>query len=342
MSSEPMSNEHKNSVSLKNIWVTSIGNKVPALRAIRSAAAKAGLNGAVLWGGDVREECIGKYFVDEYWQMPSLAELSLEEVKDFCSGHGIGYIIPTRDGELPFFAEHKGSLAALGVKTMVAGREALEVCLDKLLFFNCLQGSGFPAIPTAETLEAVEAAATGRAEKTDKMETYVVKERFGSGSRALGINLTKEEAVQHARSLEHPIFQPYISGKEYSIDLYAFGPGKIKGAIVRSRDYVVNGESQITMSKKCPQLEKMCCDLAETLKISGHAIFQAIVDGEDLPHIIECNCRFGGASTLSIAMGLDSFYWFFMEGLGYDPENLPFIRSETEKKQVRYAENLIL
>ena len=54
------------------------------------------------------------------------------------------------------------------------------------------------------------------------------------------------------------------------------------------------------------------------------------------------DARFGGASTLSLAMGLDSFYWFIQESRGVPSEQLPFHRSENEKMLIRHAEDLIL
>lgn len=74
----------------------------------------------------------------------------------------------------------------------------------------------------------------------------------------------------------------------------------------------------------------------------GHVMFQFIKDYSGDIHIIECNARFGGASTLSLAMGLDSFYWFIQESRGIPSEQLSFDRSQTEKRLIRHAEDLIL
>jgi carbamoyl-phosphate synthase large subunit len=56
-------------------------------------------------------------------------------------------------------------------------------------------------------------------------------------------------------------------------------------------------------------------------------------------HLLECNCRFGGASTLSIAAGLDSFYWFLRECLNEDLSDLPFLNYRRGLRQIRYAED---
>ena len=86
----------------------------------------------------------------------------------------------------------------------------------------------------------------------------------------------------------------------------------------------------------------MCIKIAEALKFFGHIVIQIIVDKDNQIHIIECNCRFGGASTLSIDMGLDSFYWFLLETQKSKLDKYDFIRKEIDKKQIRYTMDLII
>ena len=94
-----------------------------------------------------------------------------------------------------------------------------------------------------------------------------------------------------------------------SIDVYVDRKGKSKGVLVRERNVVVDGESQVTTIVKKEKVEHLIGLMAEKLKLRGHSVFQVLVDGKGMVHIIECNARFGGASSSSIAAGLDSFYW---------------------------------
>ena len=61
-------------------------------------------------------------------------------------------------------------------------------------------------------------------------------------------------------------------------------------------------------------------------------------DGEFL--FLECNPRFGGASSLSIAAGLDTFTYFFKEALGESLENIPFHREPKSLRLIRYPKDL--
>ena len=135
--------------------------------------------------------------------------------------------------------------------------------------------------------------------------------------------------------------QRFVAGTEYSIDLYVSREGRAKGAIARSRDVVVAGESQVTTTKSYPELERLCMRLSEELGLRGHAVFQAIVDDAGKIHVIECNPRFGGASTLAIAAGLETFRWLLHEASGASLDALPFMRSRVELRQVRFPSDRV-
>ncbi|MDA8171765.1 MAG: ATP-grasp domain-containing protein [Nitrospiraceae bacterium] len=312
-----------------NVLVTSISRKVPLLKSLGKACQRI-TDRARLFGADADPGCIGRYFVDSFWQMPPINALSAERFISFCERNKISYIIPTRDGELLYFARHKERLLREGIHVMISDYEAAHACLDKLLFYETAGKLGFPVIATAKNLEEVSC------------DSCVVKERFGAGSSNMGLNLSRAQAMDYAQKLENPIFQPMIFGKEISADLYVDLNNRTKGVVCRYRELVVNGESQITLTFRDARLEKMCEDFGERLKFYGHIVLQIIIDGKNDFHIIEANTRFGGASTLSVEAGLDSFYWFLLESRGEDLKKYPFLRPKKEKKLVRHAEDLVI
>ncbi|MEM7394842.1 MAG: ATP-grasp domain-containing protein, partial [Verrucomicrobiota bacterium] len=243
---------------------------------------------------------------------------------EFCEAHRIGLIVPTRDGELTWFAEAKAALRDRGISVMVSDRTGLERCLDKLAF-GALEG----AIPAYERLE------DGTAER------LVVKERFGAGSQSVGVDLSREEAARRAADMETPIFQPYVKGEEVSVDAYITRDGFPKALVMRTRDVVVNGESQVTSTFEDEALEDAFGTVFESLNLTGHVMVQAILDGSKKIHLIECNPRFGGASTLSVRAGVDSFYWAYLESMGENLAEYPYIRWGEDLTQVRYPEDLV-
>ncbi len=312
-----------------NILITSISKKVPLIKAVKKAVLKCYKKGKVI-GGDCSDNIVGRYFVDDFWLMPPIEKLDIESLINYCQQNNVKAIIPTRDGELSFFAAKAHILQENGISIMISSYSTVQRCLDKLLFFEVLNDFNYPVIPTVTNInELVDC------------KSYIVKERYGAGSKNIALNYSGPDTVRYASLLESPIFQPFIDGREISVDLYVGKDGICKGIIARDRELVVNGESQITRTIRDEKLGSMCAEVAEKLEIYGHAVFQVLIDKQQNYHIIECNNRFGGASSLSLAAGLDSFYWFLLESNGYTVGPELFVRSPGEKTQVRYAEDLI-
>lgn len=309
-----------------NILISSSSAKVSLIEAVRSGTQKINKEIKII-GGDISENVISSYFVDEFWKMPRLDEVDLDEFVDECISRNISIIIPSRDGELEFYAKNKDLFLSKGICVMVSDEVAIKKCLDKLEFSK--QENPL-IIPSSEFIEDI------------KSERFVVKERYGAGSRSIGINLNLDDAMAHSETLINPIFQPYISGKELSVDAYIDAKKNIKGIVLRERILVVNGESQITKTIFNEYLEESFIKIIKSMNLSGHIILQAIIDEHLNINVIECNPRFGGASAISVKSGLDSFYWLYLESRGEDIEKHQFIKMNREIKQVRSHKDIYL
>ena len=310
----------------QTILITSIGAKIPLIQALRRA--KDAFDPALkIIGADTNPHAPSIAFVDVFWQMPPLNELSLEALLLYAKENNLRYIIPTRDAELPFFAMHKQALQNNGIDVFVANEEAVLFCYDKLRFYQ--QQRSAWAIPTSLNIETLNA------------KSFVVKERFGAGARSMACRVSKEEALLHAMKLQEPIFQHFIEGVEYSIDCYVDGFMACKGVVVRSRDVVVEGESKVTTIVHDDILAKKAADFVTCHGIQGHSVLQ-VLKNEEGSFLIECNARFGGASTLSEYAGLKSFLCFFQEAnaqecsLEISPK---IIRQVRENKEDSYFES---
>lgn len=313
-----------------SVLVTSISEKISLLKCVKNACKK--INPKIrLIGGDVNQGATGKYFVDQFWLMPYIKDLSFETVLNYCQEHNVKLIIPSRDGELPFWSSIKNQLKSKGISVMISEENSIKNTLDKINFYTVLAENNLPVIYSTTTLEDIS-----------NSEYYVVKERYGAGSLNIGIKLTKEEAKVHATKLENPIFQPYISGTEISVDLFVAKNGTVKGIVPRRRDVVVNGESKITTTFNDENVTNISRKIVEKLAIKGHAVLQLFIDSTNKIHIIECNSRFGGASALSIKYGLDSFYWSMLEALDQDISEYVFHKHSKQLKQVRHSSDIYI
>ena len=313
-----------------HVMITSAAKKIPLLLRVKQAAAKLHPDIRVL-ASDASASALAQHFSDGFWTMPYLRDLDAASLTAACCARGVTQIIPTRDGELAFFAGHREALKQAGISIMVSAPEAVDVCLDKLRFASFGLAAGLPAIPAQESLPV------------NAEGTWVVKERYGSGSSSMGLNLSVADALAHAAKLTAPIFQPFVGGmQEYSADIYVARSGQMKGCVTRTRDVVVNGESQVTTTTENTALVGVCEKLVSSLPFYGHIIVQAFVDASGRVHLIEVNPRFGGASSLAIEAGLDSIYWFLLESQGADIRDIPCLHDPARRlRQVRHVHDLI-
>ncbi|WP_206599879.1 NAD-dependent epimerase/dehydratase family protein [Hymenobacter glacialis] len=318
-----------------HVLISSVAAKVPLVRAVRAAAQCLHPDIKII-GGDMNGACLAQHFTDGFWQMPATSDEHLPHIIQYCQEQGIGHIIPTRDGELTFWSRHREALAEAGIAVLVSAPEAVQRCLDKLDFAMFGAAQGLPVIPTARSLDGLPGSS-----EPDSTAGFVVKEQYGAGSLSLGLNLPEAAALAHANLLQDPIFQPFMTGQEISVDAYVDRRGTVRGLVPRTRDVVVHGESQVTTTLPDPALVARLTPMVEALGLYGPLVLQALLhDNGDL-QIIECNCRFGGASTLGIAAGVDSFFWFLQEAAGGDLDEFPFQPAAGPLRQVRAAADVV-
>jgi len=309
---------------MKNILITSISGKVPLIEVVKDSRDKFDRS-IKIYGADINCNIVGKYFVDYFWLMPKISKLKLSELINYCNENCIKYIIPTRDADVIYFSKYKNELLKNKIYCFVSEYASVEICFDKLLFFRKIKNEMI--VPTFENIDELEG-----------VNSFVIKERFGAGSTNIGINLKLDQVKKFIKNFDAPIIQPFIEGEEYSIDSYLNKEGNYLGSIIRSRDIVIDGESKVTTRVINGELEVKAKEFLEKNKILGHSVLQVIKDKNGY-HIIECNARFGGASTLSYTLGLESFLWFLQECNG--DEVSPKI-SHKKLKLIRISKDIYL
>lgn len=311
------------------VLVSSASRKVPLVRAMQAAVQAIDPHGTVV-AGDSDADAVTRHVADAFWAMPPTRDAHFDELRAGLRERGIRAVLPTRDGELAFWARHAEALAREGIHVLVSSPAAVERCLDKLAFARFGLEQRLPFIPAHER---VDDAGPG---------PFVVKERFGAGSRAIGLKLGADAARAHAATLESPIVQPFVEGCEISVDAWLDRRGNAKGLVLRRRDRIRNGESEVTTTFRDAAIESQCRRVLEALGLAGPVVMQALIEADGRLHVIECNARFGGASTTGIAAGLDSLQWSLREALGEDVSAWPFVRCAGEVRQVRVASDLVV
>lgn len=310
-----------------NLLITSSGDKVPLIQSAVSAARRVS-SGISVIAGDINPAVTSRYFSDFFWNMPPLSSSTLADIIVGCRIRGIRFILPTRDGELLFWAENRKLFMEEGIRVFVSSSPAVRVCLDKVAFHDHCFANGIETIPTSVVPpKALE-------------KTYVIKERYGSGSDSLCITDDDVELGQHVLSLRNPIFQPLYDGSEFSLDAYNTESGRVFGMICRSRLRVVKGESVITETFRSTRVEALSGLFLNSLDFYGPVVIQGFIT-EDKVTLMECNPRFGGCSTTSSSLGLDLIHLLLLEACYGESMLKTFSRPERDVRLIRYATDRI-
>ena len=307
---------------MSNILITSISSKVPLVNSVFEAKNKFDKS-IKIFGVDIKSEVVGKYFVDEFYVIPKICDLNIDEFIQDCLKKEIKYIIPTRDEDVLFYSSFKDIFSRNNIFVFSSDFNSVKKCFDKYLFFK-------------ENNVSYNINTSLEIDNLINIERFVVKDRFGSGSKDLGLNLEYSEALNFSKNIKEPIFQEFIAGEEYSIDAFLDMKNNFIGSIIRKREIIQNGEAVVTCSMNDKILEKKIKTFLIKNQITGHSITQVIKKENDY-FLIECNTRFGGASTLSHKMGLESFYWFLCE---VNNKSFKYVRNDKNLRQIRITKDI--
>lgn len=252
---------------------------------------------------DSDPNCAASREVDHFIPLPKISELTDEKLIEICKLHQISHVLPTRDGELLFWAQRKELLAQHNIQVWVSNEECIELCNDKLSFYQSWGNCTIQAIPTYETPPDNQAS------------RWAVKPRLGSGGKMIKLDLDYQDACNIALSSTGAfIFQPFVTGREFSAEVWISKEGRCYGPLLRWRNKVVEGESHQSTVFRNPVWEDRVRDVfLHRPGFFGHCLAQVLVEEDGTLNLVEINPRLGGASPLALRAGLSSISWHLLE-----------------------------
>jgi len=217
---------------------------------------------------------------DEYWDV----------VFDIIKKEKVTLILPTGDSDIKHFSKHKSELESMGISVFMSDYDTILNCQNKMRFYEfCV--SKFSDVLPKTSLNGY-----------DLNLPVIAKPKVGSGSR--GIHLCKSNRDLESITGDY-IFQSYLPGKEYTVDLLSDLDCNVLSCVVRERLQVKAGISvkgKVIINKT---IEKMCTDLAQHLNIKGPVCIQLKEDENGNPKFIEVNPRLGGGTYFSRLAGVN-------------------------------------
>lgn len=297
------------------ILFTSVGRRVELMQAFRKAADELKALGELkaagkrkedltIIGADITDTAPALYFCDETRIVPRIKDESyIPFLLRICKRDKVDCLIPTIDTDLLLLAENKKSFEAIGTKVLISAVDKVKICRDKNFTADYFHSLGLKSPQPVNTVEKYEEEI-----KEGKAGfPAFIKPKDGSSSIDAYKVENLEDLKVYAEKIGDYIIQPYISGREYTIDIFCDYGGNPVYITPRERLAVRAGE---VLKTRITQDDTMISEmkiLVADFKPCGQITVQLIRDektGDD--YYIEINPRFGGGAPLSIKAGADS------------------------------------
>lgn len=275
---------------------TSVGRRVELMQAFRAAATELGVDLEII-GTDLTTTAPALYFCDKAKQVCRIKEPNyIPMLVDICREEAVDVLIPTIDTDLLLLSERKKDFEAIGTRVLVSAPEKIRICRDKRFTANYFHSVGLESPNPTDDYLAYKGGFPA-----------FIKPKDGSSSIFAYKVETLEELETYAKQVPDYIIQPFIKGREYTIDIFCDFDGKPIYITPRERLAVRAGEVLKT---------KICCDevmtaemlnLLQDYKPCGAITVQLIqqeTTGKNF--YIEINPRFGGGAPLSMKAGANS------------------------------------
>lgn len=269
---------------------------------VPGAAAPAGINtikslkmvkfnGKII-GTDSDSLAPGGFMADIFSTMPEAKEESLfvDKLFELVKIHKVTVLMPSSGFDIYPYSKYRKELQELGANAVVSDIEVLEICRDKMRTYQELLPRFKVPFTTTEP---------------DKIPSFpvIAKPRFGKGSRDV-IMIEDESDLQYVTSKYHDmIFQQYLPGIEYTIDVLSDLNKEPLFAVPRIRLQTKGGISTKGKIVRNQKMEEDCMNIAKSIGIRGPCCIQMKETQDSEPQLVEVNARLGGGTIFTTLAG---------------------------------------
>lgn len=282
---------------------TSVGRRVELIQEFRQAANELNFELTII-GADIASDAPALCFCDETQIVCRIKDRNyIPQLLAICESKKVDCLIPTIDTDLLLLAENKKRFEKIGTKVLISAADKVRLCRDKNYTADYFVSLGLKSPLPINSVEKFEQSM----QRGEVSFPAFIKPKDGSSS----INAYRVDNLDdlklYAEKIEDYIIQPYISGREYTIDIFCDYEGNPVYITPRERLAVRAGEVLKTRITQDDTMISEMLKLVEDYKPCGQITVQLIRDektGDN--YYIEINPRFGGGAPLSIKAGANS------------------------------------
>lgn len=279
-----------------HILVTGVGRRVELMQAFHQAALKLDIN-LKLYGADMAGTAPALAYCDYTRKVCGMKEQNyIQELVDICIADKIDLVMPTIDTDLLVLSQNVDKFEAIGTKVLVSKPEKILICRDKNNTGDFFESCGLRAPKTYNDYK----------EYNGSFPCFIKPKNGSSSINAFKVKDVEELEV-YANQVDDYIIQPFVEGREFTIDIFCDFEGNPIFITPRERLQVRAGEvlkTQIYMDETMIDESKK---LIEGFKTCGPMTVQLIQDkSTGVNYYIEINPRYGGGAPLSMKSGARS------------------------------------
>jgi carbamoyl-phosphate synthase large subunit len=298
------------------VLVTGVGGAA-GVAVLRALSAR----GVRVVGADADWLAAGLPLADDAGVLPRCSEPDfVDELCLLAVRTGATVLVSTIAEEMPVLARCRRSLEEAGLAVWLPQPRAVETCIDKWRFAEAVEAAGVPAPATA----------LGAADGVPG--PWIVKPRFGRGSRDVYTAETSDELDWALARVPQPIVQTRLGGLEFTVDALVGRDGRLVGAVPRWRLETKAGISSKGRTFVDPELLDGVEALLAAVGLDGPANVQGFLGDDDGAFaFVEVNPRFSGGLPLSLAAGADLVgeYLRGIRGGQVEPDRLSYSAGTT-------------
>lgn len=278
------------------ILFSSVGRRVELVQSFKNAANELKKE-LIIYGVDISLTAPALCFCDKQFIVPKISDANyIPTLLEICKCENINILIPTIDTDLMLLSEHKNEFENIGTKVLVSAPDKIKVCRDKRLTGDFFKKCGLNAPPTTDDIKCYNCDFPA-----------FIKPKDGSSS----INAYKVEDFKnlemYSKQIPDYIIQPFISGIEFTVDIFCGFDGE--PIYITPRVRMATRAGEVLKTKIC--LDETIIDdmknFVKYFKPCGPVTVQLIKDTVTNKNIyIEINPRFGGGVPLSMKAGANS------------------------------------
>jgi carbamoyl-phosphate synthase large subunit len=249
----------------------------------------------------------------------------IDRLNEIVEKYGVNLLLPTSGFDIYPYSEFKEQLLKRGAFPIVSDMDSLVTCKDKMLTYERLKSKFDLPFTTTDPTEI-------------NSFPVMAKPRYGKGSRDI-MRLDNTDDIGYVTSkMKDLIFQEFLPGTEYTIDVLSDLDKKALLAVPRIRIQTKAGISTKGRILKNREIEEECKQIADFIGIRGPCCIQMKEDVNGVMKLVEINPRMGGGTIFTTLAGAN-FPMMLMDMVEHKRVKVPEIREITV---IRYYEEIVI